>query len=412
MRGKFLKYLGILCMAGCIFGSRALAAEPLVGISDELAGDASEKRYETETAAGAENTEHMQEDGVVEEKLSQMTTEEKTAQMFIVLPEALLGIDAVTAAGEMTQVAINELPVGGLIFMEQNLESPAQVQEMMKNLQVYSMDRTGLPLFTCVDEEGGSVARISGRFENVPYIGDMCEIGASRDANAALEAGRKMGTDLAELGFNVDFAPDADVLSNPDNEIVRYRSFGDDPRLVSEMALKLLDGLKESGVFGCLKHYPGHGATVGDTHEGYAYTDKTLEELRQCELVPFTDGVARGVDFIMAGHISVPQIQGDNTPASLSKVMLTDILRDELGYDGLVVTDALNMGAVAEIYSSGEAAVQAVLAGNDLILMPEDFTEAYNAVLSAVKDGTIPESRLDESVRRIIKVKQKISGLQ
>lgn len=351
--------------------------------------------------------ERPREEGSMEEKLSQMSLEEKVAQMFVVLPDSFLGIDGVTAAGETMKNALEEIPVGGLIFMAPNLESEDQIKEMMENLQTYSMDRIGLPMFLCVDEEGGSVTRISGTFD-VPYIGDMCEIGAAGDVNAALETGQIMGKYLSEFGFNLDFAPDADVLSNPDNEVVRYRSFGADPQMVAEMSIAVVKGLGESNVYGCLKHFPGHGATQGDTHEGYAYTDKTLEELRQCELIPFEKGAKEGADFIMAGHISVPAVLGDDTPSSLSYTMITEVLREKFGYDGLVVTDAMNMGAIAQNYDSASAAVQAVLAGNDLVLMPESFTEAYMGVCRAVEEGQISEERIDESVRRILQVKQKM----
>lgn len=347
------------------------------------------------------------EEGLMEEKLSQMSLEEKVAQMFLVLPDSFLGIDNVTAAGEAMKNALEEIPVGGLIFMAPNLESEDQIKEMMENLQTYSMDRIGLPMFTGVDEEGGSVARISGTFD-VPYIGDMCEVGATGDVSEALQIGRTMGEYLSELGFNLDFAPDADVLSNPDNEVVRYRSFGNDPQLVAEMSMAVAKGLGEFGVYGCLKHFPGHGATQGDTHEGYAYTDKTLEELRQCELMPFEKGAEEGVDFIMAGHISVPEMLGDDTPSSLSYTMITEVLREEFGYDGLVVTDAMNMGAISRNYDSASAAVQAILAGNDVILMPESFSEAYMGVCRAVKEERISEERIDESVRRILRAKQKM----
>ena len=159
--------------------------------------------------------------------LGNMTLEEKVAQMFIVLPEGLTGAGCVTAAGETTRDAIREVPVGGFIYMEQNLESASQVQEMLSNVQSYSMERIGLPAFTCVDEEGGTVARISGRGNfDVPAIGDMCEVGASGDPEQAYMVGKEIGGYLGELGFNVDFAPDADVLSNPENQVVRWRSFG------------------------------------------------------------------------------------------------------------------------------------------------------------------------------------------
>ena len=173
-------------------------------------------------------------------------------------------------------------------------------------------------------------------------------MGSTGDSALAYETGVTLGTYLRDLGFNVDFAPDADVLSNPENEVVRYRSFGSDPALVAEMAAAELKGLKEQGVLGCYKHFPGHGATAGDTHAGYAYTDKTLEELMSCELIPFQRGVEEGVSMIMAGHISLPSVVGDDTPASLSSTMITEVLRGQMGYDGIVITDAMNMGAISQ----------------------------------------------------------------
>lgn len=342
----------------------------------------------------------------VEECLKKLSLEEKIAQLFIVLPEALTGMECVTEAGEITKDAINELPVGGFIYMEPNLESADQVRTMLSNIQQFSKDRTGLPAFTCVDEEGGTVTRIGGRANfDVPYVGNMSEIGETGDISKAYEAGETMGRYLSDLGFNVDFAPDADVLSNSGNQIVRYRSFGSDPEVVSDMALSVLKGLEKENVYGTLKHFPGHGATEGDTHEGYSYTSKTLKEIQECELIPFQRGIAQGVNFIMVGHISLPNITGDNAPASLSKTMISHILREQMGYDGIVLTDAMNMGAVTQSYSSSEAALQALLAGVDLILMPQDFREAYDGLLKSAEDGTLTVERIDQSVRRVLRVK-------
>lgn len=339
----------------------------------------------------------------VEECLKKLSLEEKIAQLFIVLPEAITGMDCVTEAGEITKDAINEIPVGGFIYMEPNLESADQVKTMLSNIQQFSKDRIGLPAFTCVDEEGGTVTRIGGRANfDVPYVGNMSEIG---ETTKAYEVGETMGNYLSDLGFNVDFAPDADVLSNSGNQIVRYRSFGSDPEIVSDMALSVLKGLEKENVHGTLKHFPGHGATEGDTHAGYSYTSKTLEEIRECELIPFQRGIEQGVNFIMVGHISLPNITGDNEPASLSKTMVSHILREQMGYDGIVITDAMNMGAVTQSYSSSEAALQALLAGVDLILMPQDFREAYDELLKSVGDSTLTVERIDESVRRVLRVK-------
>ena len=155
-------------------------------------------------------------------------------------------------------------------------------------------------------------------------------------------------------------------------------------------------------MYGCYKHFPGHGATAGDTHKGFSYTDKTLDELKQEELIPFEAAVAEGCSFIMVGHISVPEVTGNDVPASLSEKVVTDLLRNEMQYDGLIITDAMNMGAIANQYNSAEAAVMAVQAGDDLILMPKDFKTAYQGVLDAVRNGTISEERIDTSVTRIV----------
>ena len=342
----------------------------------------------------------------VQQIVDSMLLEEKVAQLFLVQPEAIVDIGTATAAGDATKQAINKTPVGGFVYFSDNLQSEQQVQDMLRNVQKYSEDRIGLPAFLSVDEEGGTVARVAstGRFD-VTDVGDMAKIGASGDVQQARQAGETIGSYLSELGFNLDFAPDADVLTNPDNTVVKKRSFGSDPRVVSDMSLAVAQGLAQHQVYSVYKHFPGHGATAGDTHQGYAYTDKTLDELKQSELIPFENAIQNNAAFIMAAHISAPRVTGDDTPASLSKTMITDILRGQMGYDGIVVTDAMNMGAVTEQYTSAQAAVKALQAGADLVLMPEDFQEAYQGVLDAVKDGTLTEQRINESVTRIVKVK-------
>ncbi len=205
--------------------------------------------------------------------IGRMTLEEKAAQLFVVLPEALIeGVSAVTQAGDATKEAVSEFPVSGFIYMQNNLQSPEQVKEMLSNVQSYSMERIGLPAFLCVDEEGGKVARISGTDNfSIPGFEGMDEVGQSQNTKRAKDIGNTIGEYLSGFGFNVDFAPVADVLSNPQNEVVKQRSFGSDPGLVSDMALAVMEGLWEQGVYASYKHFPGHGMTAGDTHEGYAY---------------------------------------------------------------------------------------------------------------------------------------------
>lgn len=409
----------ILCMASCLTGCTGEGAavtgrtgaavhvlrlenEPFPKEQGEVPGE-----EEVSGGEGMPGEEEVPGEAEIQSYLEAMTLEEKVAQLFVVLPEALVdGAWNVTAAGSETKAALDEIPVGGVIYMENNLQSREQVKEMLGNVQAYSMERIGLPAFLCVDEEGGTVARVgkSGRFD-VPVLPDMAEIGQEGGREAAAQAGDEIGTYLSELGFNVDFAPVADVWSNPENTVVSKRSFGSDPDKTAELALAVAEGLKAHGILSAYKHFPGHGATAGDTHNGYAYTDKTLEELRECELLPFQDGVEHQVPIIMVGHISLPKVVGDDTPASLSYRIITELLREELGYDGLVITDALNMKAIVQQYSSEEAAVMTLAAGTDLLLMPKDFRGAYEGVLAAIGDGRLSEERIDASVERILRAK-------
>lgn len=364
--------------------------------------DAGEGKQSDETAG--------QEDSSVEveagEILESMTLEEKVCQLFMITPEALTGVGTVVQAGTSTKNAIDQYPVGGLIYFSQNLQDPGQTRTMLANTQQYAKERTGFPIFLSVDEEGGQVARVgSNPAFGVEKIGNMSDVGSRGDTQEAYEVGSTIGAYLSDLGFNMDAAPDTDVLTNPDNQVVKYRSFSSDPQLVTEMAASELRGLNEQGIIGMYKHFPGHGGTTDDSHEGYAYVDDTLEELKSGAFVPFQDGIDNGIQVIMVSHISCPNVTGDNTPATLSKMMITDILRNDMGFDGMVITDAMNMGAITAQYSSSEAAVAALNAGVDMLLMPEDFQSAYQGVLGAVKDGTVSEERIDESVRRILELK-------
>lgn len=342
----------------------------------------------------------------IDRVLDSMTLEEKVNQLFMITPEALTGVGTVIQAGDGTREALEEHPVGGLIYFAQNLKDPDQTRTMLENTQEYASARSGFPIFLSVDEEGGQVARVgSNPSFGVPEIGNMSEVGAGGDTQEAYETGSTIGAYLKDLGFNMDAAPDADVLTNPANEVVKYRSFGSDPELVSRMAAAELKGLNDQGIIGMYKHFPGHGGTTADSHEGYVYVEENLEELKSGALVPFQDGADNGLRVIMVSHIACPEVTGDNTPATLSRQLVTDLLREDMGFDGLVITDALNMGAITEQYSSGEAAVAALNAGVDMLLMPADFQAAYDGVMAALENGELTEERIDESVRRILEIK-------
>ena len=216
---------------------------------------------------------------------------------------------------------------------------------------------------------------------------------------------QSVGKYLSELGFNVDFAPCADVLTNPNNTVIGNRAYSDDPHVVSEFANAFAKGLSIKKIVPALKHFPGHGNTDGDSHEGYVFSNKTINELYDCELIPFCEGIDDDIPMVMIGHIALPSVTGSNEPASLSKMIITGLLRDELKFDGVIVTDSLKMKAISEAYSSTDAAVKVLEAGADMILRPESFYEAYAGIVKAVKIGVLTEKRIDESLRRILKLK-------
>lgn len=351
-------------------------------------------------------------DDRVEKLLAGMDLKQKVAQMFMVTPEALTGYSKVTAAGEVTKQCFIRYPVGGVIYMAGNLIDTEQTRIMLSNMQDYSVEYLGFPVFLGVDEEGGTVARIAGnRAFGVEDVGNISEIGASGNCDLAYQAGGTIGAYLSALGFNLDFAPVADVWSNKKNTVVKYRSPGSDPELVRDMVIAQIEGFKEQGILCAVKHFPGHGSTSEDSHNGAAVVERTLQELFECDLIPFKGAVQAGVPFVMVGHLSLPKVVEDDVPAVFSKEIITDILRGELGFDGIVITDALDMGAVTDYYSSAQAAVMAVAAGADMLLMPEDFVAAYEGVLNAVQRGELTQERIDESVRRILKVKLEMADM-
>lgn len=344
-----------------------------------------------------------------EDKLEKMTLEEKVAQLFIITPEALTNYSLVTSAGNTTKMAYEKYPVGGIIYMSGNIVEEKQFKEMTENMMKFSEEISGIPIFLGIDEEGGTVARIANNNSfHVKRFNDMVTING--DKQKAHEVGYVIGDYLNEYGLNLDFAPVADVLTNSKNQVVANRSFGRDSAVVSDMVMEVVNGLHENGIYACIKHFPGHGATSGDTHKGYAYTEKTVDELKKSELLPFKRGIEEGIKFIMVSHIAVKGTAED-LPSSLSKEIVQDLLRSEMGFDGIVVTDAMNMGAIAQNYTSAQAAVMAVQAGCDIVLMPQNFEEAYKGILNAVKSGEISEERINDSVLRILNAKKDMQNM-
>lgn len=344
-------------------------------------------------------------DVLVESNIAAMSLEDKVAGLFMITPESLTDVGKVIQAGDGTKTALEKYPVGGLIYFDQNIVDSKQLKEMLSNTIMYSK----YPLFLGIDEEGGKVARLGNSELGVEKVDEAAAIGASGDASKAYESTATIAKYLTEYGFNVDFAPVADVLTNPDNTVIGTRAYGSDPEVVATMVQSAIQGLQENGVSACMKHFPGLGDVATDPHEGTTATDRSLADMRETDLIPYITGIETGTDMIMISNMSAPQVVGDNTPVCMSSLIISDVLRAELGYNGIVITDAMDMGAVTESYTSAEAAVQAIQAGVDIILMPENFKEAYQGVLDAVSAGTITEERINESLHRIYRVKYRES---
>lgn len=362
----------------------------------------------------------------IKDIIDKMTLEQKVAQLFVVSPETLTGVDSVQYAGDMTYQALQDYPVGGIVFAKDNIDSSSQFGTMTDNLQSYSEDISGLPLFLAAAEEGGS-ASVLGNNDNLDeyyensYSDDdsdyssssansvhsgatsMSEIGRKDDSNNAYEAGKSIGSLMSAYGLNLDLAPVADVLSGNSTGI-GDRTFGTDAQTVSDMALEVIRGIQEEDVNAAMKYFPGYGAASSNM-SGFPVINSSLDELKKKEFLPYSNAIAQGLDFVMVGHISVPNVTGDDTPASLSEKMISEVLRKDLGFKGIVMTDYLNDKTIVKNYGAADAAVKAIQAGADLLLEPDDLEAAYEGVLKAVKKGDITEDRLDESIYRILRVK-------
>lgn len=356
-------------------------------------------------------------DDEIEAQLKNMTLKEKIGQMFYVRLESLDTTIHWKTYADLQENPMHDLnktirdvnakyPIGGLILYAWNIKDKPQLAKLISDIRALN----GKPLL-CIDEEGGRIARIA-KNENfdVEVIGPMADIGKTGDPKNAYHAGNVIGTYLTKYGFDIDFAPVADVNTNPDNVIIGDRAFSDKPEVAAPMVVSYLQGLKDAGVTGCVKHFPGHGDTKTDTHFGYASTQKTWAEMLQCEMVTFKAGIDWGCQLIMTAHIGTPNVTGSDVPTTMSSVILQDKLRGELGYQNIIITDGMEMGAITTQYTSEEAAVNSIKAGVDIVLGPKNFVPAFEAVLKAVEEGTITEERINQSVRRILKMKKQHQG--
>lgn len=344
--------------------------------------------------------------GMAEDIMKNMTLDEKIGQMFMVNLELLDNSKGKyyehQKFTEKMKKNLEKYPVGGVTFFARNLETRQQTTELIEKLQKHSK----IPLFISVDEEGGDVARVANNDNmRTTKFPSMEEVGEMNDEQYAYNMGSVIASDIKELGFNVDFAPVADVKTNILNTEIGNRSFGNDADLVSRMATKVAEGIQDQGVSATLKHFPGHGDVSEDSHEGSVNVDNDLNRLRKVEFKPFEAGIKAGVDMIMVSHISISRVTESTEPASVSSLVMKEMLRTEMGFEGIILTDAMNMKAITDLYDAGEAAVKSIKAGVDIVVMPDELGKAFKAVKKAVENGKISEKTINDSVERILQLK-------
>ncbi|MED1202278.1 glycoside hydrolase family 3 protein [Heyndrickxia acidicola] len=353
----------------------------------------------------------------VKEKLRHMSVEEKVGQLFIIHAYGKTPDDPAyeetnlndKRGGATFKDIIEKYHIGGVIYFNwsQNIGTPldaAQAQNLSNGLQKIAMNqKSKIPLFISTDQEGGIVTRVTEPATVFP--GNMA-LGAARSNYFAEKTGRIIGTELKSLGINMDFAPDLDVNVNPENPVIGVRSYSSDPDLVSAMGTSEITGIQSRNVLAAGKHFPGHGDTNVDSHYGLPIVNHDLKTLENVDFKPFKAAIKSGVDAIMTAHIVVPALDSSGLPATLSKPIMTGILRNKLGFKGLIVTDSLDM-AGANVLPADQVPVAAFNAGADILLNPPDVPLAYNSVLKAVKSNVISKQRLDQSVERILLAKYK-----
>ncbi len=400
-----LKNKKVLILSAIIFAVLVIALV-IIGILNRPSPDGPRVFFFSGPGTGSRSVPaaHADHEVPVDDYIASMTLHEKVCQMIIATPASITGEFKPKSAGLLMQNALSAYPVGGLIFDTGNISDSDQLRKYLSDVQGYSQ----IPLFLTLDEEGGRVTRLQNTVGTTP-IGPMFyyhELGS----DVAYMNASFIAYDIKSYGFNLDLAPVADVWSNPENTVIGDRAYSTDYNEASELVSAAVNGFHSQGIPCCLKHFPGHGDSSEDSHYGAVYIYKPLADIKAEECIPFKTGIDAGADCVMMGHLIVSELGDD--PALFSRTLIQDILRDELGFEGIVMTDSLQMKAMTDYYGVSDIAVRSVNAGCDILLMPSDVPFTVKAIEDAVSAGVIPESRIDESVRRIISLKIKYGIIQ
>ncbi|MZQ86025.1 beta-N-acetylhexosaminidase [Paenibacillus sp. 5J-6] len=329
---------------------------------------------------------------------SGMSLDEKLGQMI------LAGIDGYSVNAN-TQALISTYHVGGIILYKPNVKDSSQLVSLVNELKQKNA-KNKQPLWIGVDEEGGRVTRLPDEIQKTPT---NQEIGKTNNKTYAYNIGNLIGSELRAYGLNVDFAPVLDINSNPKNPVIGDRSFGANAAVVNAMGIQEMKGLRDQQITSVVKHFPGHGDTSVDSHVGLPVVQNDLDRLRKLELLPFAEAFKQEADAVMVAHILLPKVDGQN-PASMSKKIMTDLLRKEMGFQGVIMTDDMTMGAIEQNYDIGASAVKSVLAGANVIMVGHDYNKVVKvieALRQAVQNKEIPMETIDQSVAKIQKLKMK-----
>ena len=369
-----------------------------IDIEDLLGSEESETTETVETLV--EDSAQDLFDDYLDTIITSMTLEEKIAGLIITSPERLTGVAQVTAAGPATQSALEQYPIGGLIYTRKNMQSKEQFTEMIENINTYSK----YPLLLGVTEERSEISSVKNSEIGAPDVSDVSDVVATNDKATAYQQGLDIATYLSELGLNLNLAPVADVTVGGDSYTAN-RAYGSDALITSDLIAQVAKGLEEGGVSATLKSFPGEGAITTNPEQSLTTSKRTKEEFNSTDFLPYRAGIDMGVDFIMMSSMIPEGITNDTEYATFSKVIVSDILRGELGYKGVVISAPLNTPAFVEYKTAGESAVASLKAGCDMIYMPQGVSESISAVAEAITSGTISQERIDDSIKRVLAVK-------